>query len=89
MAYFCQQLARHVAAENQSGYVGYMSAWRVADKTRLPGTYDFTLEFAGRLQCGAYPPRVPSENWAVNRRIVTACSRARLSKDFRAAVKER
>jgi len=49
----------HVAAENRSGYVGYMSAGRVVDNTGLPGTYDFTLEFTGRLQSGAYPPPLP------------------------------
>lgn len=59
MARFCQQLAWHVAAENQSGYVGYMSVGRVVDKTGLPGTYDFTLEYAGRYQSGAYPPPLP------------------------------
>lgn len=59
MAHFCRQLAWHVAAENQSGYVGYMSVGRVGDKTGLPGTYDFTLEYAGRYQSGAYPPPLP------------------------------
>jgi len=59
MAEFCQVLAWTVAAENQSGYVGPFSAGRVVDKTGLPGTYDFTLEFAGRFQSGAYPAPLP------------------------------
>jgi uncharacterized protein (TIGR03435 family) len=59
MAEFCQQLAWHVAAENQSGYVGYMSVGRVVDKTGLPGAFDFTMEYAGRFQSGAYPPPLP------------------------------
>lgn len=59
MTEFCQTLAWHVAGENQSGYVGYFSAGRVIDKTGLAGTYDFTLEFAGRFQSGAFPEPLP------------------------------
>ena len=59
MAEFCQQLAWTVAAEGQSGWVGYMSVGRVIDKTGLSGAYDFTLEFAGRFQSGAWPPPLP------------------------------
>ena len=59
MAEFCQQLAWAASAEGQSGWIGYMSVGRVVDKTGLDGTYDFTLEFAGRFQSGAYPPPLP------------------------------
>jgi uncharacterized protein (TIGR03435 family) len=59
MAEFCQQLAWTVSPEGQSGWLGYASVARVVDKTGLDGTYDFTLEFAGRLQSGAYPPPLP------------------------------
>lgn len=59
MPEFCQQLAWSVAAENQSGYVGYVSVGRVVDKTGLPGTYDFTMEFAGRFQSTLSVPPLP------------------------------
>jgi uncharacterized protein (TIGR03435 family) len=59
MTEFCQTLAWHVAAQNQSGYVGYFSAGRVVDKTALAGTYDFTLEFAGRFQSTLSAPPLP------------------------------
>ena len=59
MAEFCQQLAWHVAAENQAGYVGYMSAGRVVDKTGLTGAFDFTLEYAGRFQSTLSAPPLP------------------------------
>jgi uncharacterized protein (TIGR03435 family) len=36
-----------------------MSLGRVLDKTGLDGSYDFTLEFAGRFQSGANPPPLP------------------------------
>ncbi len=41
MAEFCEQLAWHVAAENQSGYVGYMSGGRASIKqgSREPMTH--------------------------------------------------
>jgi uncharacterized protein (TIGR03435 family) len=59
MTEFCQELAWTVSGEGQSGWLGYFSAGRVVDKTRLDGKYDFTLEFAGRFQSGAYPPPLP------------------------------
>jgi len=59
MTELCQNLAWPVSTEGQSGYVGYFSAGRVVDKTGLDGTYDFTLEFAGRFQSGAYPAPLP------------------------------
>ena len=59
MAEFCQMLGWTVAEVGQSGYVGYMSLGRVTDKTGLEGTYDFTLEFAGRFQSGISAPPLP------------------------------
>jgi len=58
MTEFCQELAWTVASEYQE-WPGYFSVGRVVDKTGLNGTYDFTLEFAGRLQSGAYPQPLP------------------------------
>jgi uncharacterized protein (TIGR03435 family) len=54
----CQLLAWIVAPEEQ-GWSGYFSVGRVVNKTGLDGSYDFTLEFAGRLQSGAFPPPLP------------------------------
>jgi len=36
-----------------------MSLGRVVDKTELPGTYDFTLEYAGRFQSTLSAPPLP------------------------------
>ncbi len=59
MTELCQELSWTVSEEGQSGWLGYFSQGRVIDKTGLDGTYDFTLEFAGRYQSGAYPPPLP------------------------------
>jgi uncharacterized protein (TIGR03435 family) len=59
MTEFCQELAWTVSEEGQSGWLGYLSVGRVVNKTGLDGTYDFTLEFAGRYQSGAHPPPLP------------------------------
>jgi uncharacterized protein (TIGR03435 family) len=59
MTEFCQELSWTVSEEGQSVWLGYFSPGRVVDKTGLDGTYDFTLEFAGRYQSGAYPPPLP------------------------------
>jgi uncharacterized protein (TIGR03435 family) len=58
MAEFCQDLAWTVASEYQE-WPGYFSVGRVVDKTGLEGNYDFTFEFAGRYQSGAYPQPLP------------------------------
>jgi uncharacterized protein (TIGR03435 family) len=60
MADFCQQLAWTLSPEGQSGWLGYISLARMVDKTGLAGTCDFTLEFAGRFQSGAYPSPLPN-----------------------------
>ena len=59
MAEFCQNLAWTVAPEYQE-WPGYFFAGRVVDKTGLNGTYNFTFEFAGRYQSGAYPQPLPN-----------------------------
>jgi uncharacterized protein (TIGR03435 family) len=59
MTEFCHDLAWTVSEEGQSPWLGYFSVGRVVDKTGLEGTYDFTLEFAGRYQGGAHPPALP------------------------------
>lgn len=59
MAEFIQMLAWTVSAESSQVYPGYMTLGKVVDKTGLDGTYDFTLEFAGRFQSGAYPAPLP------------------------------
>ncbi len=56
MTEFCQELAWTVSEEGQQGWSGYLSLGRVVNNTGLDGTYDFTLEFAGRFQSGAHPP---------------------------------
>ena len=41
------------------GMWGYVSVARVVDKTGLAGTYDFTLEYAGRFQSTLSAPPLP------------------------------
>jgi uncharacterized protein (TIGR03435 family) len=60
MAEFCGQLAWVVAPQYQA-WPGHFSVGHVTDETGLKGTYDFTFEFAGGLQSGAYPPPLPDD----------------------------
>lgn len=53
------QLLGWVVAPLDQGWSGYFSLGKIVDKTGLDGLYDFTFEFAGRLQSGAYMPPLP------------------------------
>ena len=55
MDYFASQLAWPVTRETASAWLGYFSPAKVTDKTGLTGTYNFTLEFWGGWQGGAFP----------------------------------
>jgi uncharacterized protein (TIGR03435 family) len=55
-----QQLAWPLSEVSDQAWEGTVSVAKVVDKTGLDGTFDFTLEYAGRPAAGgAHPPPLP------------------------------